>query len=103
MCRLLWVKAVQLILVEASLCVGVGSVNLLRAFLFSCVLFDCLNESKNSSCCHVSVAGVMVSIVAFQAMDPGSIPGRRILIADCFVCVKNPHLARNPNVSSENL
>ena len=26
-----------------------------------------------------SVAGVMVSIVAFQAMDPGSIPRRRIL------------------------
>ena len=24
-----------------------------------------------------SVAGVMVSIVAFQAVDPGSIPGRR--------------------------
>ena len=24
-----------------------------------------------------SVAGVMVSIVAFQAMDPGSLPGRR--------------------------
>ena len=27
-----------------------------------------------------SVAGVMVSIVAFQAVDPGSIPGRRIFI-----------------------
>merc|ERR1712127_232128 len=26
-----------------------------------------------------SVAGVMVSIVAFQAVDPGSIPGRRSL------------------------
>ena len=26
---------------------------------------------------HDSVAGVMVSIVAFQAVDPGSIPGRR--------------------------
>jgi hypothetical protein len=26
-----------------------------------------------------SVAGVMVSIVAFQAVDPGSIPGRRTL------------------------
>ena len=90
MCRLLWVKAVQLILVEASLCVGVGSVNLLRAFLFSCVLFDCLNESKNSSCCHVSVAGVMVSIVAFQAMDPGSIP--RATHFDCrlFCLCKEP-------------
>ena len=28
----------------------------------------------------MSVAGVMVSIVAFQAVDPGSIPGRRIFI-----------------------
>ena len=27
-----------------------------------------------------SVGGVMVSIVAFQAMDPGSIPGRRTLL-----------------------
>jgi hypothetical protein len=28
------------------------------------------------------VAGVMVSIVAFQAVDPGSIPGPRILLHD---------------------
>ena len=28
----------------------------------------------------VSVGGIMVSIAAFQAVDPGSIPGRRI----CF-------------------
>ena len=27
---------------------------------------------------HASVAGVMVSIAAFQAVDPGSIPGPRI-------------------------
>jgi hypothetical protein len=27
-----------------------------------------------------SVAGVMVSIVAFQAVDPGSIPGRRTFV-----------------------
>ena len=27
----------------------------------------------------VSVGGVTVSMVAFQAVDPGSIPGRRIL------------------------
>ena len=27
-----------------------------------------------------SVAGVMVSIVAFQAVDPGSIPGRRTFL-----------------------
>jgi hypothetical protein len=30
-------------------------------------------------CCMISVAGVMVSIVAFQAVDPGSIPGPRII------------------------
>ena len=28
---------------------------------------------------HASVAGVMVSIVAFQAVDPGSIPGPRTI------------------------
>ena len=32
-----------------------------------------------------SVGGVMVSIVAFQAMDPGSIPGRRTLFFDTFL------------------
>ena len=32
-------------------------------------------------CVSSSVGGVMVSIVAFQAMDPGSIPGRRTLFA----------------------
>ena len=32
-----------------------------------------------------SVAGVMVSIVAFQAVDPGSIPGRRSFFFCCFV------------------
>ena len=31
-----------------------------------------------------SVGGVMVSIVAFQAMDPGSIPGRRTLFETKF-------------------
>jgi hypothetical protein len=29
-----------------------------------------------------SVAGVMVSIAAFQAVDPGSIPGLRIIFHD---------------------
>lgn len=29
---------------------------------------------------HASVGGVMVSIVAFQAVDPGSIPGRRRML-----------------------
>ena len=30
------------------------------------------------------VGGVMVSIVAFQAVDPGSIPGRRIIFFEFF-------------------
>ena len=29
---------------------------------------------------HESVGGIMVSIAAFQAVDPGSIPGRRIYV-----------------------
>ena len=33
-----------------------------------------------------SVAGVMVSIAAFQAVDPGSIPGPRIF-GVCFLFV----------------
>ena len=33
----------------------------------------------------VSVGGIMVSIAAFQAVDPGSIPGRRSL----FFSIKN--------------
>ena len=32
----------------------------------------------------VSVGGIMVSIAAFQAVDPGSIPGRRILFCAKF-------------------
>ena len=31
---------------------------------------------------HKSVGGVKVSIVAFQAIDPGSIPGRRNFFTD---------------------
>jgi hypothetical protein len=33
------------------------------------------------------VAGVMVSIAAFQAVDPGSIPGPRIFFARILLCV----------------
>ena len=33
--------------------------------------------SKNYVSCTASVGGIMVSIAAFQAVDPGSIPGRR--------------------------
>ena len=55
---------------------------------YSCILL--FMDSPESSCSktlifeqdnhisfHRGVAGVMVSIVAFQAVDPGSIPGRR--------------------------
>jgi hypothetical protein len=54
-----------------------------------------------------SVAGVMVSIVAFQAVDPGSIPGRRTLLFSFFffafltsttfiVHVPSPHPSVSP-------
>ena len=33
---------------------------------------------------HAGVGGVTVSMVAFQAVDPGSIPGRRIFINNCL-------------------
>jgi hypothetical protein len=37
-------------------------------------------------CVYTSgVAGVMVSIVAFQAVDPGSIPGPRTLFWSCLI------------------
>ena len=42
------------------------------------------------------VGGVTVSMVAFQAVDPGSIPGRRILVCfpliliDCLPDENNP-------------
>ena len=32
----------------------------------------------------ISVGGVKVSMVAFQAVDPGSIPGRRIIFCTHF-------------------
>ena len=40
---------------------------------------DTVYETTNySMLCQQGVGGVMVSIVAFQAVDPGSIPGQRI-------------------------
>ena len=39
----------------------------------------------------VSVGGIMVSIAAFQAVDPGSIPGRRSF----FLLLMHPHGAKN--------
>lgn len=38
-----------------------------------------LEPSTPATASIVGVAGVMVSIVAFQAVDPGSIPGPRSL------------------------
>ena len=44
---------------------------------------DVVRAGSNPAVCNRSfdnsVAGVMVSIVAFQAVDPGSIPGPRSL------------------------
>ena len=34
---------------------------------------------------HQSVGGIVVSIAAFQAVDPGSIPGRRKIYFFCFI------------------
>ena len=40
---------------------------------------DTVYQTTNYSLlCQQGVGGVMVSIVAFQAVDPGSIPGQRI-------------------------
>ena len=39
-----------------------------------------LQPSTPATASIVGVAGVMVSIVAFQAVDPGSIPGPRIIV-----------------------
>ena len=41
-----------------------------------------LQPSTPATASIVGVAGVMVSIVAFQAVDPGSIPGLRSLFDD---------------------
>ena len=47
---------------------------------------------------HKSVGGIMVSIAAFQAVDPGSIPGRRNFSAIFFIqnC-KSTNMPRNPS------
>ena len=46
-----------------------------------------------------SVSGIVVSIAAFQAVDPGSIPGRRNLFFD-FSPRKISHLATIANFLS---
>ena len=46
---------------------------------------------------HECVGGIMVSIAAFQAVDPGSIPGRRMFIFAFYHAVKNKnaHVCRD--------
>ena len=43
------------------------------------------------------VGGIMVSIAAFQAVDPGSIPGRRM----CHFCVSLEATSYNDTLDSE--
>ncbi len=52
---------------------------LLKLFL---MLWRLITIIKQYTC--VGVGGVMVSIVAFQAIDPGSIPGQRIFLPFFF-------------------
>ncbi len=46
-------------------------------------------HTKLSTVCQVGVGGVTVSIVAFQAIDPGSTPGQRIFF---FMMCATPYL-----------
>jgi hypothetical protein len=75
--------------------------------LFSIPRIDCIQSASWNTTpflyphttpeCTESVAGVMVSIVAFQAVDPGSIPGPRNFfffflvgcgdVCECWACV----------------
>ena len=51
-----------------------------------CVLYSCQNTHEVFITCDtqyfIGVGGVKVSMVAFQAIDPGSIPGRRMILFD---------------------
>ena len=40
----------------------------------------------------MGVGGIMVSIAAFQAVDPGSIPGRRIFIQHFLIIIYTSQL-----------
>ena len=45
-----------------------------NTFLHNLALIEHLHTSENSKAC---VGGIVASIAAFQAVDPGSIPGQR--------------------------
>ena len=47
----------------------------------------------------ISVAGVMVSIAAFQAVDPGSIPGPRTFVSFKRGEIKKPDAGLEPATS----
>ena len=48
-------------------------------------VYSCVNAVKYCGLDHQSsVGGVMVSIVAFQAIDPGSTPGQRSFFKPLF-------------------
>ena len=44
----------------------------------------------------VSVGGIMVSIAAFQAVDPGSIPGRRSFFSSSHIPMEQKMLVSMP-------
>ena len=48
----------------------------------------------------VGVGGIVVSIAAFQAVDPGSIPGQRMSVLYCKIWTKSL-LKKTPNLSYE--
>ena len=50
----------------------------------------CRSERVNQILVNRSVGGIVVSIAAFQAVDPGSIPGQRIFVDFMlfFICLK---------------
>ena len=48
--------------------------------MVACLLVSGLDHHQYDWTSNLGVGGIMVSIAAFQAVDPGSIPGRRI----CF-------------------
>ena len=56
-------------------------------------------DSRITPFCYESVAGVMVSIAAFQAVDPGSIPGPRTFCKLEVEKLKSPMRGSNPRLA----
>ena len=73
-----------------DLCIGFDSTTLsfVSTYDASNVNFA-VYEIKTSPLSSTGVGGIMVSIAAFQAVDPGSIPGRRSLL---FCKISKIHL-----------